>query len=613
MPKGTTNGSNQFGKDRNLFKSQVPPDVDQEDAATLVDILQTHSLTRFRRARTYDHWNDIIRCCDPNDGRITQLSLFGFECRTSSLCGGSNVLVESRRDLVPITATPLSRFERLEKLELRHCRSLPVADLPLMMSLKWLNLCIIDSSNINETNFLIPNNRDWYPPNMKTFLIYGYKVRGDPLDALIATSLVIQCPPIEIEEQNNCPRGVTPCMESDIRDVLLSDGIGPFVTYDDRTGRIIELRLSSVVPNTFLQRSTGVELPATIGRLKMLQKLYLYNISSVPKELSRLMHLRVLRLDGCAALSSCPKLELPCAVELQIRNSTCWSILKWIPLGFPSLRSLSILNVSCNSLELAFELLGGTLLRGFDIGPPVTCFRETLTKLHVSALIADVSIPNLEKALLDLIRNHPNLSELYVERVGGDKQICLESLMTKILEQYPRVRGLSIGGPNIFTFDKRNCRRRSYGKAPVANTESIRCDILLNQNRCGRSLLNTGTAAAIDAEINHIAHRDEGFNNANQNGETIAPRCHWIPLSVWSRVLERAQKLTYSGNIKNQHHQTIQRMSALYFLLRNGPALAMREQFGFVFSSVANSNRGDGRRAMKRTRRVAKKRKYTYV
>ena len=213
----------------------------------------------------------MIRYCNPIDGRITQLSLFGFDSNNRSLSTKNNA------DAVT-TRTLLSRLEKFERLELRHCRSLPINDLPAMKSLKWLNLCIVDTNNNsnsenNSNNFLIPKNRDWYPPqpeNLSDLWIQSKRRcahRGFNRDAI---------PPIEIEIDeivqlrhntytsttsssfatdsnssinNNSSSNIAPnhsCAVNDIQDLLLSDGIGPFVKYDERSGRISELRLSSV-------------------------------------------------------------------------------------------------------------------------------------------------------------------------------------------------------------------------------------------------------------------------------------------------------------------------------------------------------------------------------
>ena len=639
------------------MQPQFPSDVDPEDAVVLVDILLYHlPYTRFRRARTYshDHWNDMIRYCNPIDGRITQLSLFGFDSNNGSLSTKNNA------DAVT-TRTLLSRLEKLERLELRHCRSLPINDLPAMKSLKWLNLCIVDTnsnsnSENNSNNFLIPNNRDWYPPNLKTFLIYGYKVKGDPLDSLIAASIVMRSPPIDIEmdeiEQlrhntytttssssatgsngsSNSSSSIVPHhprVVNDIQDLLLSDGIGPFVKYDERNGRISELRLSSVgTGNRFLQRSAGVDLPLSIGRLEMLKKLYLYNVSSVPAwELSNLLHLRVLRLDGCSTFSmqqqECGVVELPNVVDVQLRT-TCGaggSVLSWITLCFPNLRSLEILNMDPSSLDSVFQTLGGTRTTGWRKSnthgdgkrTSPTCFGKSLAKLHISATIPNTPIPGLEKALFGILHNHPNLSKLYVERVittsgGGDDELpmqsrrnSLESIMAKILEHYPRVRGLSIGGPNILTFDNR-CRprprslcirRKSSGVLAIITTSDAWCDTLLNLNKCGRVLLNKATAPATDTADN------AGIDD-NRDPTSLAPSCNWIPVSTWSRVLERAQKIVYAGNVRTKKDRTTHEMSSVYFLLRNGPALALREQFGFEFIVAG------GRTTDNNNRRIAK-------
>eukprot|EP00531_Pseudo-nitzschia_arenysensis_P002610 CAMPEP_0116155168 /NCGR_PEP_ID=MMETSP0329-20121206/22166_1 /TAXON_ID=697910 /ORGANISM="Pseudo-nitzschia arenysensis, Strain B593" /LENGTH=295 /DNA_ID=CAMNT_0003652189 /DNA_START=244 /DNA_END=1127 /DNA_ORIENTATION=+ len=281
-----------------LLKKQLPSDVDLKDAAVLVRILQKHTHTRFRLSRTDDKfWNDVIRYCDPMDGRITQLSLYGFDNNSNNPQLGQ---------------TFLTKLDKVERLELRDCRSLPIADLPILKSLAWLNVCILEGPN--ETKFLIPENRDWYPPNLKTFLIYGYKVKGDPLDALHNYVDISRIPSFYAD--------------NDVEEVLLSDGIGPFVKFDERSGRITELRLSSVVPNAYHKRTVGVDLPPTIGRLEKLRKLYLYNVCSIPEEISNLVNLRLLRLDGCSTFYGYPpNIQLPSVLDLQLRTCANCSIL----------------------------------------------------------------------------------------------------------------------------------------------------------------------------------------------------------------------------------------------------------------------------------------------
>uniref|UniRef100_A0A7S0XL40 Uncharacterized protein n=1 Tax=Pseudo-nitzschia delicatissima TaxID=44447 RepID=A0A7S0XL40_9STRA len=552
-----------------LAQKQVPSDVDQQDAMVLVNIIRNHTRTKFRLSRKDDKfWNDIIRCCDPIDGRIAQLSLYGFD---------------NNKDNPSQSPTLLSRLDKVERLELRDCRSLPISDLPGMKSLKWLNLCILESSHNKSSNFCIPDNRDWYPPNLKTFLIYGYKVNGDPLDALIATSIVMRSPPIELDDVEISARSSRKCDENDIEDILLSDGIGPFVKFE-KSGRISELRLSSVVRNAFSQRSMGVDLPSTIGRLDMLRKLYLYNVCSVPKEVAKLAHLRLLRLDTCSTFSG-SNIQLPSVLDLQLRTCANQDVLRWVLSCFPSLRSLEILNVDQSSLENIIQALKkrhGTEDCNDSDQPPI-CFRNSLVKLHLSADIANTVVSGLHKALFGILDNHPNLSKLYIERVlAGNKkedfiQCCipLKSLMAIVLERYPRVRGLSIGGPNIITCDNRRWRLgngspvESITKAHYPRNHPL-CDILLNLNRCGRVLLKP-------------------------------PLCSRIPVSLWSRMLERAQRIPYAGS---QQDRVIQEAGALYYLLRNGPAFVMREQFGFEFVKDTTRNLGIGK-----TRATTRKRK----
>jgi hypothetical protein len=611
----TNNSNSRYYK--KIVESYVPSDVNQQDAIVVVAIISNH--TNFRLTRV--DWNKIIRCCDSNNnGKITQLVLFDFDFSTERMSMSYHHHRRRRHktndmnnenysyDLSATTTkgTPLlllSQLDKLEKLELRHCRSLPLSDLCTMNSLKWLNLCIT-----MKDNFRIPENRNWYPPNMTTFMIHGYKVNGDPLDAIIATSIVMEIPPLLDDDDNDddSPR--------EIKDILQEvNGIGRFVKYDKRTGRINELNLSGCINNDS-RRNVSLRLPSTIGRLDMLTKLYLYNISNVPKEITNLIHLKVLRLDGCFELFD-PQIKLPGIKELQIRHSCTYQLLSWITTCFSGLQSLEILGIDTKEAHQVLHTLGGRYSPRYPKRQSTTCFMENLTKLHVSLAVPDDYVEGLDDAIFGILRIHPNLSKLYVERVGGrvveekgeeeeeeeeeeedDNNNLLELLMVKILKQYPRLRRLSIGGPNTITLDRHHQLNSSF---------SDRCAIILNQNHCGRVLLlnqgstccnsssamsgsrissatttitTTATTTATTVLPSHYHHNTNNKNNNHRN---------WIPVSLWPRVLERAQKISYFGGkltpAKKDNNNTIQKASAIYLLLRNGPALAMRKEFGFSF------------------------------
>jgi hypothetical protein len=239
-------------------------------------------------------------------------------------------------------------------------------------------------------------------------------------------------------------------------------------------------------------------------------------------------------------------------------------------------------------------------------------FRESLIKLHVSAVDDAEIIQAPEQTLFGILDNHPNLCQLYVERVQCPgqrperKHHLLESLMFAILKAYPRVRRLSIGGPNSFTFDQRR----------VHSIYRISTNTLLNLNRCGRELLMVSGMNNCD-----LARSENGANTAIREKERYEKERRWIPVSLWARVLTRAQKIplagTYLGYEKKpaKRYQTEQQMTATYVLLRNGPAMAFREQFGFAFVVEAASrargrkkNKGNRRKI---TRKGARKRKFS--
>jgi hypothetical protein len=595
---------------KRFVESYVPSDVNQQDAIAVVNIISNY--TNFRLARV--DWNKIIRCCDPNNnGRITQLVLFDFDFSSERMSMSDH---HHRRHKIndmnnqdysyDLSATKgthlllLSQLDKLERLELRHCRSLPLSDLRAMNSLKWFNLCITI-----KDNFRIPENRNWYPPNMTTFMIRGFKVSGDPLDAIIATSIIMEIPPLlDDDDGDNNPR--------EIKDILQEvNGIGRFVKYDKRTGRINELNLSGCINNDS-RRNVSLHLPSTIGRLDLLTKLYLYNIGDVPKEIMDLIHLKVLRLDGCSELFD-PQIKLPGIKELQIRHSCTYELLSWITTCFSGLQSLEILGIDTEEAHQVLHTLGGRFSSRCPNQQSSTttttagssCFMENLTKLHVSLAVHDDYVEGLEDAIFGILRIHPNLSKLYVERVGGraeeeeekeeeeeeEDNNLLELLMVKILEQYPRLRRLSIGGPNTITLDRHHRLNSSF---------SDRCAVLLNQNHCGRVLLmNQGTCCnssvmspsrspsettITTTTTTTVVAPSHYHHNQNQNNN----RRNWIPVSLWPRVLERAQKISYFGKVTptkkdNNSNNTIQKASAIYLLLRNGPALAMRKEFGFSF------------------------------
>ncbi|OEU15904.1 hypothetical protein FRACYDRAFT_240599 [Fragilariopsis cylindrus CCMP1102] len=556
-------------KYKRFVESYVPSDVNQQDAIVVVNIISNYA-THFRLTRV--DWNKIIRCCDPNNnGRITQLVLFDFDSSSDRMTMSYHHHHHRRRhkinnmnnqdysyDLSATKETPLlllSQLDKLEKLELRHCRSLPLSDLRAMNSLKWFNLCIT-----KKDNFRIPENRNWYPPNMTTFMIRGFKVNGDPLDAIIATSIIMEIPPL-LEDDDDGDNN-----SKEIKDILQEvNGIGRFVKYDKRTGRINELNLSGCINNDS-RRNSSLHLPYTIGRLDMLTKLYLYNICDVPKEITNLIHLKVLRLDSCSELFD-PQIKLPGIKELQIRHSCTYELLSWITTCFSGVQSLEILGIDTEEVHRVLHTLGGrfssrcpspnqqssTTTTTTTTTAGSSCFMENLTKLHISLAVHDDYVEGLEDALFGILRIHPNLSKLYVERVGGrvveeeeeeeeeEDNNLLEILMVKILKQYPRLRRLSIGGPNTITLDRHHRLNPSF---------SDRCAVLLNQNHCGRVLL------------------------MNQD------------ILFWKVTP------TKKDNNNNDDNNNIQKASAIYLLLRNGPALAMRKEFGFSFlkDKKCNSN-----------------------
>lgn len=591
-----TNSSTRYKK---FVETNVPPDINRQDAIIVVNMVLNY--TNFRLARI--DWNKIIRCCEPKrNGRITQLVLFDFD-RTSY-----KVSNEDSYDLSSTIKNPLflSRLDNLEKLELRHCCSLPLSDLRTMKTLKWLNICIA-----TEDNFRIPDNRNWYPPNMTTFMVHGYKVNGDPLDAIIAASIVMEIPPLD----DGNPW--------EIKDILQLNGIGPFVKYDRRTGRIYGLNLSGSI-NDDSRRIVSLHLPSMVGRLVMLTKLFLYNICSVPKEITNLVHLKVLRLDNCSELFD-PEIELPSVKDLQIRHSCTYELLSWITTCFSGLQSLEILGIDTDEAYNVLRALGGCSQDPKIVTTTRPCYTKNLTKLHISLAVPGDYIQGLEDALFGILRIHPNLSKLYVERVGGIEEEeenddndgdddghddFLESLMVKILQQYPTLRRLSIGGPNIISLDRHQRFNSSF---------SDRCAILLNQNHCGRVLLNQGTCSS-----SNVMSRSNNFTATSDS--TVEPSHYYksdncrqlIPVSLWPRVLERAQKISYFGKVLTKKDNTVQKVSAIYYLLRHGPALAMRKEFGFVFlkkrsihasSSVGSNNDTISKTSKKKKRQGLRKRK----
>ena len=122
----------------------------------------------------------------------------------------------------------------------------------------------------------------------------------------------------------------------------------------------------------------------------------------------------------------------------------------------------------------------------------------------------------------------------------------------------------------------------------------------MNQGACCNSSVISPSRSSSETTITTITTTTvvaPSHNHPNQNQNNN--RRNWIPVSLWPRVLERAQKISYFGkvtptkndsNSNSNNNNTIQKASAIYLLLRNGPALALRKDFGFSFLKSKKNN-----------------------
>ena len=523
--------------------------VDAEDATVLLQILQNHTGN-----------NKIILRYGPLHRKITTLRQLKL---SNDMCIPSPPL--------------LSGLKHLKKLELRDCQSLPIQDLTVMTSLKWLNIC--SPRRGFGKSFSFPSHRAWYPPNLKTFLINGVPFKSDPLDSLIATCTLMECPPGYY---------ILPdCIKS-----------SRFIKrYHEESGRITELRLSFHWPNAW-------RLPPIIGQLEMLQELWLYNVSFIPKELSNLVHLRVLRLYDCGQFSALnPILHLPSVVDVQVRTRAPAYPVSWIMKCVPNLKSLAVLGLTCY-----FEVIW--MLRGVTkyVNPLCSiCFKDSLERLSLSlAWVINERGCDMEGELLEILKIYPNLAELVLRnvnfrigraelvernvnfRIGRTRPPPSNVTVFKVLSRQPSVYEISIGGKNIFMFDNHLWRYFCWKHWPIYLKNNDIQETVLNLTRCGRQLLNQ---KSIDLTVLGTKFNFEQFPYFNFKQ---------IPIALWAHVLERAQRVSdvdeYSSNRKwltieeDDSKRLLREAYCLHFLLRHGPAFAFRETLGFEF--VKRTNKG---------------------
>lgn len=355
------------------------------------------------------------------------------------------------------------------------------------------------------------------------------------------------------------------------------DSIDMSHTYEmDDNGRITRLNVGT----TWAGEDDFV-MPAGIGRLQRLTHLEVSNCGSLPaKELSKLQYLQTLHFyQSFDILENFPaQMELKFLKELSVFYSdfqTSSPFLAWMVKQLPSLERLTLWRVASLKEENGTDCILNALCTNNDV-----CFQDSLKRLlircgelddsHLETLLRKVlpRFPNMR--CLNLFQNNIKSIQPFVDRMKNDntspvlaKSIrCLDlsgNPITNKLEDDPEEKAAMLSFLQTFNTicDLGLKPRRTY---------DIDSDIVyaLRINEAGRSIV------------------EGNFNNSNggDGGDGRQQRSS-LPLSAWPTVLKKAYE-----NKENDP-------TGLFYLLREGPALAGRCDLNLITNNNNNNNNND--------------------
>jgi len=295
------------------------------------------------------------------------------------------------------------------------------------------------------------------------------------------------------------------------------------------------------------------DLPAGIVRLERLADLRLRNCRSLPaKELSCLLYLKALSL---ALLENIPaQMELKYLKTLYLTNSQVRPTSPFLPWMagqlLPSLEALYFYGageIETNYILDALRNLGVCLQSNLEEFRIKRC---ELNDNQLETLLFEVlpRFPNMNS--LDLILNEIQSVESVVDRLRSDKTCFIsKSIRYLNLQHNPIMKKMMIEGDP----------KETAAILSFLQTFNTVC----NLGGCKGGDYDPDVEYAL--RINHA-----GRNIVEGSGDRP------LPLSVWPIVLERS--FEKSGHIYEERNENrnLKNPTGLYYLLRNGPALAGR-------------------------------------
>ena len=355
-------------------------------------------------------------------------------------------------------------------------------------------------------------------------------------------------------------------------------------------GRLVKLRVL---------RISGIaltSLPAEIGTLLELRELRLDDciyLTRLPSEIGKLVELVVLRLRGCSALTSLPS-EIGTCVKLQKLFIESFALTS-LPSEIGKLIHLHRLSLSgCIRLtSLPSEM--GKLKQLEDLN--MSCCTSLTVTSGLSSCLAGVAQLRLDGMrpitvfdVLNGIQSKGSLRSLVVCDVVWDRSSTFLRDLGKLIQSFPNLR--NIRGHIIETIIpevelEHLLDINNHGRCFVSGVDSVpdpvaRLPLKRRKNNNYQIPLSLWPTVLERLEV-----RDLLFTKRFPDGLLSRVDTHQTPPpSLMRAVLERMKRnnkrtFKYRGRVwpHARRLHLARRVNVIYYLLRNGPALATRTHF----------------------------------
>jgi len=383
------------------------------------------------------------------------------------------------------------------------------------------------------------------------------------IDWVVLVSVLSQAGIVDLDEMQE---GIVDLhdKEKDYRDLIYHDDW--FYDVDD-DGRIIELSIGNK------EDLDPLDVPAGIARLEKLTDIDVYNCRSLPvNELSRLPYLQALHLDGCSdLLENFPaQMELKYLKTLDLRISQFQSsslFLPWMAGQLPNLERLVFRDMQKKETNFILDAL-----RNLDV-----CFQNSLK--HFGMARCELNDNQLETILFEIVPKFRNISTL---RLVGNEIQSVQSIVDRVKSD------------DKTCIVSKSIRHLDLRKSPVMNKmkeDPKEKTAILSFLQTFNTVCNLG-----GCEVGDYDPDVEYALRINHAGRSIVEGSvdRSLPLTVWPIVLERS--FGKSGHIYDYYDIKEQKNpTGLYYLLREGPALAGRVELSSDGSGrLLSSNNDDG-------------------